>query len=310
MNRTILRHHNEQDTFKSQRLLNAFIVSSVIRNRFFSNSPIVILFAIVLFSSCKQQQKIVVTKPKCNTEFRTAKNLSIQLKEKEFKFNTLDGKLNVDAAIDSNLNSFTVSLRIKKDSAIWMSISKVGIEAARVLATQDSVYFLNRINKQYFKGNYIYLSKLFSTQLDYEILQSLLVGNSVTFYDDDERLKASITNCQYMLGTIRKRKLKKVVVKGKELREPAQTIYLNPETFKIMRILFYDFDLNRSFTADFSEFVNTDSTQLFPTKFAYNIKAQKNISIGIQYTKQKFNENVSFSFKIPDNYEQIEYKEK
>jgi hypothetical protein len=269
-----------------------------------------IAFVVLMFASCKSKQKVVALKPKCNAEFRTSRYLSQRLKENEFKFNTLDGKLNVDAVIDSSSNSFSVNVRIKKDSVIWMSISKLGVEALRVLATQDSVFFINRLNKQYFKGNYLYLSKQFSTQMDYEILQSLLVGNSVTFYDDDERLKASITNCQYMLGTIRKRKLKKIIVKGKELKEPAQTIYLHPETFKILSILFYDFDLDRSFSAEFSDFISPDSLQLFPTKLSYQIKAQKNVFVNMVYAKQKFNEEVSFSFKIPENYEQIENKEK
>ena len=50
-------------------------------------------------------------------------------------------------------------------------------------------------------------------------------------------------NCEYLLGTIRKNKLRKVMEKGKELKEPAQSIYMIPETFKIARILFYEFSI-------------------------------------------------------------------
>ncbi len=289
----------------NSRLFCFFIfVFSSTRRSFF------ILFLVVLgLQSCKQQQKIVIKKTKCILDFKSAKTLTANLKAKEFCFDRLNAKLSVESVIDSSYSSFAITLRMKKDSVIWMSISKLGIEGARVLITKDSVKFFNRISNNYFKGDFTYTSKIFNTPLDFEMLQSLLVGNSVAFYNEDEKIKPGVDNCQYTLGTIRKYKLRRVMEKGKELKEPAQSIYLIPETFKISRILFYDFNPDRSFDASFSEYTTIDSTQLFPLKMNYNIKAQKNIKIDIHYTKPRLNEEQSFPFKIPDNYEQISYKE-
>ncbi len=142
------------------------------------------------------------------------------------------------------------------------------------------------------------------------MLQSLLVGNSVAFYNEDDKLKPGVDNCQYTLGTIRKYKLRKVMVKGKELKESAQSIYMVPGTFKIARILFYEFNPERSFDARFLEFAEVDSSQLFPLKMNYSIKAQKTVNIEINYNKPRLDEEQSFPFKIPDNYEQIVSKEK
>jgi hypothetical protein len=52
-----------------------------------------------------------------------------------------------------------------------------------------------------------------------------------------------------------------------------------------------------------------DSTQQFPQKIKYTIVAKKNVVIDINYTKITLNEEQSFPFKIPDNYEQVVYKE-
>ena len=166
------------------------------------------------------------------------------------------------------------------------------------------------MENKYFKGDFAYLSKMLNTELDYEILQSLLVGNSVEFYDEIEKIKPGIDDCQYTLGTIRKYKLRKVMEKGKELKEPVQSIYMTPETFKISRILFYEFNPDRSFDARFENFEKKDSTQLFPMKMNYTVRAQKNVSINIEYSKVVLNEELTFPFKIPDNYEQIVFKEK
>ena len=268
---------------------------------------------LLLFTSCKHQQKITLNNGKCILDFKNSKTLTANLKSNEFHFNRLNAKLNIESTIDSTDNSFTVSLRMKKDSIIWMSISKLGIEGARVLITKDSVKFITHLpgqNTKYFKGDYAYISKLLNSDLDFEMLQSLLIGNSVAFYDDDEKIKPGIDNCHYTLGTIRKYKLRKVIGKGKELKSPVQSIYLVPETFKISRILFFEFNPERSFDASFSEFKQIDSTQLFPTQIKYFIKAQKNIIIHIEYTKTVLNEEQTFPFKIPDNYEPITYKEK
>lgn len=269
---------------------------------------LVFLCVIVLIPSCSNQKKIVLNNGKCILDFKNAKTLTTNLKQSEFKFDRLKAKLNIDATIDSSSNSFSMSLRMKKDSIIWMSMSKLGIEGARMLITKDSVKFINTIKKQYFSGDFYFLSQYLNTELDFEAIQSLLIGNSVTFYDEAEKIKPGIDNCQYTLGTIRKFKLRKVMEKGKELKDAVQSIYLIPETFKIARILFYDFKPDRSLDAQFGAFAipEKSNNQLFPYKMSYVIKAEKNVSISIDYDKVLLDEELSFPFKIQDNYERIQ----
>ena len=272
--------------------------------------PVVLLCLCIFFlSACKTQKPITLNNGKCILDFKNARTLTTNLKAREFKFEKLNAKMSVEATIDSADNSFTVSLRMRKDSMIWMSISKLGIEGIRVLATKDSVKFMDRLKNKYFKGDYAYISKMLNTELDFEILQSLLVGNSVEFYDEDEKIKPGVDNCQYTLGTVRKYKLRKVE-RGRELRESAQSIYMMPGTYKIARILFYEFNPDRSFDARFGGFKTIDSTQAFPHTMNYIIKAQKNVTIDINYSKVTLNDEQTFPFKIPDDYEQIIYKGK
>jgi hypothetical protein len=288
----------------NKRTAHFFSVSKCLLRCLFTVSVFALLCA-----SCKNQKKITLNNGKCILDFKNARTLTTNLKAKEFKFDKLNAKLSVDALIDSTNNSFTVSLRMKKDSVIWMSISKLGIEGARVIITKDTVKFLNRLKGQYFKGDYAYISKLLNTELDFEMLQSLLIGNSVEFYNEDDKIKPGVDNCQYTLGTIRKYKLRKVV-RGKTLKESAQSIYLVSETFKVARIRFYEFNPDRSFDASFGDFQKMDDSQLFPMQLNYIIKAKKNVNIDLKYSKVLLNEEQSFPFKIPDNYEQIVYKDK
>lgn len=271
--------------------------------------PVAFLLSLSFFAtSCKNQRKIVLNNGKCILDFKNAKTLTTNLKTSEFHFDKLKARLSIDADIDSSSSSFTVALRMKHDSVIWMSLSKLGIEGARVLITKDSVKFINTLKGQYFSGDFAYLSAFLNTELDFEVIQSLLIGNSVTFYDEAEKIKPGVDNCQYTLGTIRKNKLRKVMEKGKELKEGAQSIYMIPETFKIARILFYDFNPDRSFDAQFGAFAVPENSgnQLFPHKMNYVIKAHKNVTISIDYNKVQLDEELSFPFKIQDNYERIQ----
>ncbi len=287
-----------------------------IRGRYFliGNVFRLLLFFCVLLSlpSCKNQQKLLTLgNGKCLLDYKNSKTLTAKLKANEFHFKRLNAKLSVESTIDSTSNSFTINLKMKKDSIIWMSISKYGIEGARVVITRDSVKLtINFGEKKYFKGDFSYISKLLNTDLDFEIVQSLLIGNSVDFYDEDEKLKPGSNNCLYTLGTIRKRKLRKVMEKGKELKESAQSIFMIPETFKISRILFYEFNPDRNLDVKYSEFAKMDSTQLLPQKMNLFFKSQKAINIDITYTKISLDQEQSFPFKIPEDYEQIKYNEK
>lgn len=218
--------------------------------------------------------------------------------------------MNVD--IDGKATEFNVSLRMKKDSVIWASISPaLGIEVIRFSATKDSIKFIDRIHDKYFISGYDTLSKILKTEIDLEILQSLLVGNNVEFYEEDEKLRPGIDSCRYILGTIRKRKLRRAIERGKELKEPAQTIWMMDNTFKIVRILFREFGTGREFDAHFENFQNVDLPEgetkqiTIPFVLAYYIKANKVFTINLEYTKASANKQQNFPFTIPEGYERI-----
>jgi hypothetical protein len=285
-------------------------LAATIRNTIhFRHTALLLLFLALSLGACKTRQQISFNNGKCILDYKNGRTLKENLKNREFKLTKIKAKLNVDAVVDGADYSFAVTLRMYKDSVIWMSLGKLGIEGARVLITKDSVKFINTLKNTYFKGDYAYISKLLNTELDFEMLQSLLIGNSVSFYDEDEKIKPGVDDCKYTLGTVRKFKMRKVE-KGKNLREPAQTIYMVPGMFKVARIVFYEFNPDRSFDAKFDGFEQLEDGQLFPMKMIYAIKAQKNVNIDIQYSKVNVNEDVSFPFKIPDNYEQIIYNPK
>lgn len=74
--------------------------------------------------------------------------------------------------------SGNASIRIKKDSAIWVSVNALlGVEAGRMLITRDGIAFINRLERNYLQADYNSLSQRFGIPLSYNLLQEALLGN-------------------------------------------------------------------------------------------------------------------------------------
>jgi hypothetical protein len=65
---------------------------------------------------------------------------------------------------------------MEKDKAIWMS-APLGIVKAYI--TPDRVSFYNKLENEYFDGDFSYLSDLLGTDVDFSILQNLLTGQAI-----------------------------------------------------------------------------------------------------------------------------------
>lgn len=272
---------------------------------------------LVFFISCRHKKNIVkqpvtiidTTTEKCRMDFKSGKALSRRMNENELDYTYASAKFNCELTIDGEEHSFNVMVRTRKDSVIWMSISKLGIDAARVLITKDSVKFtLGLTERKYFTGDFSYINQMLHADLDFNMLQALLFGNSAEFYDDDERLKPGRdrSNCQYFLSTVRKRHVKRIVSGDEQPKEAFQTIWLDPQTFKVVTTEFNDVETKRKFNACYDDFKPVDK-YLAPFKLLYIITAEKNIKADIRYARIGINEPQKFPFNIPSNYERIEF---
>lgn len=274
----------------------------------------VLLAVVFSFSvtSCKCRKEVkpvnqVDTSGKCRMDFKSARALSTLLKNNEFHSDWVSGKFDAELLVNGKKSEFTVVLRMRTDSVIWMSIIDplIGaVEAARIMLTRDSIRLMDRLHNTAFIGTYDTLCSLLHTDVDYEMLQSLLLGNSVEFYDEDEKLKPNIdrSRCNYVLGTVRKKRIRKVIEGQKELKEPAQSIWMTDIGFKIVRIFFTDLNTNRTFDANYENFQIVDNIS-FPHKMTFLIKAEKNLEIRFAYKKLSLNKPTTFPFNIPTSYE-------
>lgn len=262
------------------------------------------IVACVLFFSCRSSKKIVETP---NATLKLKGNEVIQVFDsmlrKQVQFSYLTAKANVDYTDKTGeTNSFDINLRVCKDSAIWISITPLlGIEAVRLLVTRDSVFLLDRVHKTYLKRDMRYFEDQLKTNVSYEMLQSVIVGNYFQ-YQKNEKIKSLYEEEPYMiLSSLNKRQIKR----SQEEKDPTKPIVQDfwiDGNYRIARSRITDDRLNRFVEANYKNFTDLNG-YLFPLNFVVTLASSSPTIIKIEYTKVNTVEQLQMPFSIPEKYE-------
>ena len=220
------------------------------------------------------------------------------------RFDYLNAKFNISYQEDRKKTDLKGQLRIRKDSLIWISFSPaLGIEAARLSLSDDSIKFINRLNKTYIDGEYDLIDERINTTIDYSILESMIIGNDLTQYDVN-KYRASIDGGLYRITIQERKKIRQYMKKQDiESRVLVQNIWLDPDNFRIRQVDLKELNDgdNKKLVVFYDDYKLVDD-QLFPGKITINISSQKTISIDIDFSKVELNEPLSFPFNIPGKY--------
>jgi len=260
----------------------------------------VLLLLVFFLSGCSAKRHII----KEPLKEAKATYLLEKLAESELQFDWFSAKFSIDYIYDKKLTEFRGQIRIKKDSIIWLSFSPaLGIEMARLKITNDSVFFMNRINKTYLKGDYQFINNFLQTNIDFDILQSFIIGNDFQFYEKS-KFRAFIDNHEYRLSTMERHKLKKFVKQDETLKAFYQNIWLNPKNFKISRVNIKEITNDKRLDATYGNFKDYEG-QLFPFDILFEITADEKITVKVDYSRIGIDEPLSFPFSIPTKYDRI-----
>ena len=162
------------------------------------------LFLMLILAGCSSKKKVVSTVDTSAFEESSAttnsgtftKNLvqKIQELENSKDFKTLYIKANARYEDSHQTQNVQADIRIKKDEIILVSIRFLGITMAKALITQDKVQYYEKPNGTHFEGDYATLSRWLSTDLNFEKLQNLLIGNALFDLSKENLESKSIEN--------------------------------------------------------------------------------------------------------------------
>ena len=256
------------------------------------------IFCIMTIVSCKTHKKVA----KKNVEKTTEEKLVIEkLKENIFDYQYLDAKFTAQYNVDGKSTTVKGVIRMKKDSVIWASVSPAfGIEIARLKITPDTLKLLNRLQSQYLAQDFSMLNSMLGTNLDFDILQALLTGNDLNFYDNDcFRLQSGQTI--YLLHAAERKKNYRVLTPGDRSRLLEQYITLNAKSFKVEKNIIKDVKSGSNIEAIYQDFMKIGQ-QSFPSQLIIDFNDKRARSLNINYSRIRTQEKIRFPFSIPGKY--------
>ena len=272
---------------------------------------------------------------------RPAIELMAELEQRDNDWTTLGLRLESTASAVGQTGTFTLNVRMARDSVIWMSISPaLGVEAARVLLTPDSVQVMSKLpgNRFVFQGNYEMLEEAIQAPVNFQLVQDLLVGDPLLMNPSDDDYLSNIDGDRYVLTSKYRRHVRKLVgsddkelvpmdslsivltdKKAERLLEKAEKkaeknddisdalwvkrYWLDGETYDPVLDVIDDLLLSRSIRVERSDFEDTDMGRL-PSRVRMTAQSPDGLFDALIYTKRRRGGRAyDFPFNIPEDFE-------
>lgn len=217
-----------------------------------------------------------------------SKKDKLEVVNPQFEYMSAKAKFKFDH--DGQRVSATANFRIKKDSIIWISISGFGLEAARVLIDTKNIYILDKLKRQYYEYNFEGLSKQLDFDLDFKLVQSVVLGNLVDPYDNQ---KVEKKDNYYSFKSS----------KGMYFFQN----FIGTRTMKLEKVNISDSATKNTISVNYSDFNFVDQ-QVFPNEIQaiidYEALDKPNTEINISYNKMAIEDGpINFPYSVPNKYE-------
>lgn len=251
-----------------------------------------------------------------------------RMNQTTFSFGEMSARVAVDIDSERRKGQFRVNLRMAQDSLIWMSIvPALGIEAARVLFTTDSIKFIDKLKNRYFLADIASLDSMIGHGAEFTYLQNLLTGNPIEILEK-EKYTAFIDGPHYVLQTKSPRKLRKALdmdfrspegdtlqtevvnerlyVRALDKLEDEDLIikryYIRGDDFRVARTVVEYFAPRRTVVVQHEVFENFEGYS-FPVESTVRIQTPtEEAEFDLRFSRLRMEENQGYPFKIPDSY--------
>lgn len=214
-----------------------------------------------------------------------------ELAVEQMDFEYFQGKARMVLRDGSKVRDVKTNIRMRKDSVIWMSFSVIGVQGGKALINHDSITIVNNVDNEYFVFEYDELSRRFNFEINFDVVQSAMLGNLVMDRQSDDLVEqlASMFVLKQQSGTVD-------VIN-----------YVNAASMKVEKVELKESDTNNSLTIDYANFQPVGD-KIFPYNGTINLIYKTpagliNTTIIFEYNKAEIEDKeLKFPFNIPRKY--------
>ncbi len=245
-------------------------------------------FLIVFLVSCKS--KAVLLEGEASSKLSSDKIITNHYNNKK-EFSTIYIKSSAHYEDDKQSQNVTAEIKIKKDEMILVSIRFLGITMAKALITPTEVKYYEKLGSKYFEGNFSALSQWLGTDLDYQKIQNMLIGEALDDLKKD-KFTASIVDKLYKL-------------ENKSDSSITKKYFFEADKFQLKKEEFIQSDKERMLQLEYPSFVEYNQFFL-PSEILINAyQKSKKTYINIEYKTITLNEELTFPYSVPEGYDKI-----
>lgn len=263
------------------------ILAAFIHNPKFTKL-VCLLCVFMMISSCKSIKKVAGIK----TDELSPAKVQQQMIRNQIRADWLTAKAKIGFEGLGQKIGATSTIKLRKDSLLWMNVKKLGFEVARVQVTKDSVFVLNRLTNEYLAKDLDYLEKQYNLPADFNTLQALILGNPIFFVNRNLQLKTT-PDAYHLFAS-----------EGSKLNN----FWLSPQNFLLNKMSFEDKSSRRSLAFLLQDYTETPDNQNFSylRNVDLNSRETGQVNIEIAFSKVVLNEPAAFRFDIPKRYTRVD----
>jgi hypothetical protein len=237
---------------------------------------------VIVMSACSKK----------TTPTKTAVTPKVNLAIDEMDFEYLQGKARMILRDANKEREVKANIRIRKDSVIWMTFSVIGVQGGKALINKDSITIVSNVDKEYYVFEYEELSKRYNFEINYDVIQSAMLGNLIMDRSDSDDVtqESSLFVLKQQSGTV------------------DVLNFINAASMKIEKVELKESNSNNSLTLNYSNF-QPIANKLFPYNGTINLFYKTpagllNTTVIFEYNKAELGDKeLKFPFNIPKRYD-------
>jgi len=250
-----------------------------------------ILLLTLLASSCKSKRNKIPTNQDPLPE-KTTKFLQKALGKNTVEAEWLSAKAKITYEDNIERVKATAYIRMRKDSVLWFNVKKAGVEAARVQITPDSIYVINRLDKEYTIKSLDFFEKQYNLPASFDAIQTIALGNIL--YLSNIKPESEIDKDRY-----------RMFVEKDNVRAE---YWIEGWTHRLSEMTFTDIRNDRKFNMTFGEYNQLEDQQNFSYFRNLNVSGENMNApdLDIKLSKVEINQPKSIKFSIPSRYKRVD----